>query len=205
MAQDSYDKPDFWSRKAFAQGYPARSVYKLKELNDKFVLLKKNHRILDLGAAPGSWTTFALEILAGTGHVTAIDLSPLTKNLICDNLTFIQGDMTDSAVRTRAAQDAPYDVALCDAAPSTTGNRVVDTTRQNVLVECAVNYADDLVKAGGSLVVKIFQGSSQGELMKTLRGIFQTVRAYKPAACRSGSFETYLIGMSKKCTENTGA
>jgi 23S rRNA (uridine2552-2'-O)-methyltransferase len=203
MPRNDYEKPDFWSRKAFAEGYPARSVYKLKELNEKFSLLKKNYRILDLGAAPGSWTAFALEILAGTGQVTAIDLSPLTKTLSRDNLMFIQGDMSDAVVRKQAEENAPYDLALCDAAPATTGNRVVDTARQNALVEFAIGYADTVLKAGGNFAVKIFQGSDLGILLKSLRGMFQTARAYKPEASRSGSFETYLVGLHKICTKNT--
>ena len=194
---ENYEKPDYWSRKAFAEGYPARSVYKLKELDEKFALIKKNYHVLDLGAAPGSWTTYALEILAGTGHITAIDLKPLTKTFNCDNLFFIQGDMSSAAVREQAAENAPYDVVLCDAAPATTGNRVVDTARSNSLVECAVNYADTVLKPGGNFAVKIFQGSDLGVLLKTLRGIFQSAKTFKPEACRSGSFETYLVGMHK--------
>ena len=81
MAANSYEKPDYWSKKAFTEGYPARSVYKLKEIDEKFDMLKKNTRILDLGAAPGSWTVFALRMLEGSGYVTAIDLSPLAKDV----------------------------------------------------------------------------------------------------------------------------
>ena len=81
MANNSYEKPDYWSRKAFSEGYPARSVYKLKEIDEKFGMLKKNSRILDLGASPGSWTVFALRTLDGTGHVTSIDLNPLAKDV----------------------------------------------------------------------------------------------------------------------------
>jgi 23S rRNA (uridine2552-2'-O)-methyltransferase len=194
---ENYEKPDFWSRKAFAEGYPARSVYKLKELHEKFALIKKNYRVLDLGAAPGSWTTFVLEILAGTGHITAIDLQPLTKTFNCDNFNFIQGDISSTTVRERAAENAPFDVVLCDAAPATTGNRVVDTAQSNELVECAVNYADTVLKAGGNFAVKIFQGSDLSVLLRTLRVIFQNAKTFKPEACRSGSFETYLVGMHK--------
>jgi 23S rRNA (uridine2552-2'-O)-methyltransferase len=199
-----YEKPDFWSRKAFAEGYPARSVYKLKELNEKFSLIKKDYRILDLGAAPGSWTLFVLELLAGTGRITAVDLSPLTKPVKAANLFFIQGDMASPTVKLQAAEGAPYDLVLCDAAPATTGNRVVDTGRQNLLVEHAVEYVDRVLKSGGNFAVKIFQGSDSGVLLKSLRGMFQTARAYKPEACRSGSFETYLVGIHKKiCAEHT--
>ena len=107
MAANNYEKPDFWSKKAFTEGYPARSVYKLKEMDEKFGLIKKNTRVLDLGAAPGSWTTFVLRALDGGGHVTAIDLSPLAKDVKGDNLSFFQGDLYAPAIREEAKSSGP--------------------------------------------------------------------------------------------------
>ncbi|HOS29446.1 MAG TPA: RlmE family RNA methyltransferase [Treponemataceae bacterium] len=198
MAANSYEKPDYWSKKAFTEGYPARSVYKLKEIDEKFGMLKKNTRILDLGAAPGSWTVFALRMLEGTGHVTAIDLSPLAKDVKSDNLTFIQGDLYDERVRNHALSLGPYNSLICDAAPATTGNRLIDTTRSTGLVELAVFYAQEMLKSGGNFVVKVFQGGDQQNLLTQMRKIFKTARGFKPEACRSESFETYLIGLDKK-------
>lgn len=198
MAANSYEKPDYWSKKAFTEGYPARSVYKLKEIDEKFGMLKKNTRILDLGAAPGSWTVFALRMLEGTGHVTAIDLSPLAKDVKSDNLTFIQGDLYDERVRKHALSLGPYNSLICDAAPATTGNRLIDTTRSTGLVELAVFYAQEMLKSGGNFVVKVFQGGDQQNLLTQMRKIFKTARGFKPEACRSESFETYLIGLDKK-------
>ena len=85
MSTNSYQKPDFWSQKAFKEGYPARSVYKLQEIDKKFGFIKKNSRVLDLGASPGSWTVFVLRQLDGSGHVTSIDLNPLSKNVKSSN------------------------------------------------------------------------------------------------------------------------
>lgn len=198
MAANSYEKPDYWSKKAFTEGYPARSVYKLKEIDEKFGMLKKNTRILDLGAAPGSWTVFALRMLEGTGHVTAIDISPLAKDVKSDNLTFIQGDLYDERVRNHALSLGPYNSLICDAAPATTGNRLIDTTRSTGLVELAVFYAQEMLKSGGNFVVKVFQGGDQQNLLTQMRKIFKTARGFKPEACRSESFETYLIGLDKK-------
>ncbi len=198
MAANSYEKPDYWSKKAFSEGYPARSVYKLKEIDEKFGMLKKNTKILDLGAAPGSWTVFALRMLDGTGHVTAIDLSPLAKDVKGDNLTFIQGDLYDERVRNHALSLGPYTTVICDAAPATTGNRVIDTARSTGLVELAIFYAQEMLKSGGNFVVKIFQGGDQQNLLTQMRKIFKTARGFKPEACRSESFETYLIGLDKK-------
>ncbi len=197
MASNSYEKPDYWSKKAFSEGFPARSVYKLKEIDEKFGMLKKNYRVLDLGSSPGSWTTFVLRVLEGTGHVTSIDLKPLAKDVVGSNLTFIQGDLYDAEVRKQAMDLGPYDLVVCDAAPPTTGNRTVDTARSTGLVELAIYYAQTMLKPGGNFAVKIFQGGDQQQLLKTMRGIFKSARGFKPEACRTESFETYLIGLNR--------
>ncbi len=198
MAGNSYEKPDFWSKKAFSEGYPARSVYKLQEIDEKFHILKKNARILDLGAAPGSWTVYVLRYLGASGQLTSIDLNPLAKEVKGDNLTFIQGDLYDERVRNHAAALGPYDALICDAAPPTTGNKLVDTARSADLVELALFYAQTMVKKGGNCAVKIFQGGDQNILLRQMREIFQSAKGFKPKACRSESFETYLIGLDKK-------
>ena len=198
MSASSYEKPDFWSKKAFSEGYPARSVYKLKEMDEKFGLIKKNSRVLDLGAAPGSWTTFVLRALDGNGHVTAIDLSPLAKDVKGTNLSFFQGDLYAANIREEALKLGPYDLVICDAAPATTGNRTVDTARSSGLVELAIFYAEQMLLKGGNFVVKIFQGGSEQEHLKKMRSIFASARGFKPEACRTESFETYLIGLGKK-------
>jgi 23S rRNA (uridine2552-2'-O)-methyltransferase len=198
MPANSYEKPDFWSKKAFSEGYPARSVYKLKEMDEKFGLIKKSYRVLDLGAAPGSWTTFVLRALDGNGHVTAIDLSPLSKDVKGSNLSFFQGDLYAANIREAAIKLGPYNLVICDAAPATTGNRTVDTARSTGLVELAIFYAEEMLLPGGNFVVKIFQGGDQQELLKKMRSVFTTARGFKPEACRTESFETYLIGLGKK-------
>lgn len=197
MASHSYEKPDYWSRKAFSEGYPARSVYKLKEIDGKFGILRKGCRVLDLGAAPGSWTAFVLRALDGSGHVTAVDLRPLAKDVAAPNLVFIQGDLYDESVRRQALELGPYDLVVCDAAPPTTGNRTVDTARSAGLAELAIWYARTMLHAGGNFAVKVFQGGDQQQLLKTMRGMFRTARGFKPEACRSESFEMYLIGLDR--------
>lgn len=198
MPTNSYEKPDFWSKKAFSEGYPARSVYKLKEMDEKFGLIKKSYRVLDLGAAPGSWTTFVLRALDGNGHVTAIDLSPLSKDVKATNLSFFQGDLYAPTIREEAMKRGPYNLVICDAAPATTGNRTVDTARSTGLVELAIFYAEEMLLPGGNFVVKVFQGGDQQELLKKMKTVFTTARGFKPEACRTESFETYLIGLGKK-------
>ena len=141
---------------------------------------------------------FVLRALAGTGHITSVDLNPLSKNVTGDNLVFIQGDLYDEDVLRRAQELGPYDVVICDAAPPTTGNRTVDTARSAGLVELAVFYARTMLKEGGNFAVKIFQGGDQQKLLQQMREIFVSARGFKPEACRSESFETYLIGLKKK-------
>ena len=198
MPANSYEKPDYWSQKAFSEGYPARSVYKLKEIDEKFGMIKKNYTVLDLGSAPGSWTTFLLRTMEGTGKVVSCDLNPLAKSVKGDNLVFIQGDLNAPEIRAQIKQNGPYDLVVCDAAPKTTGNRTVDTARSSQLVEMAVWYAQTMLKQGGNFAVKIFQSGSQGELLKKMRETFESAKGFKPEACRKESFETYLIGLNKK-------
>jgi 23S rRNA (uridine2552-2'-O)-methyltransferase len=202
MKDQDYEKPDFWAQKAAKEGYPARSVYKLKELDEKFGLLGRSgesRRVLDLGAAPGSWTQFVLEKIAQDGgHVIAVDLKPLTKIYNTDKLTVLLGDMTGDAVFQQVENLGPYDTILSDAAPSTTGNRLVDTARSESLLEFALSYADKVLRAQGNFVVKLFQGSDLGGVLKTMRTLFSTAKTFKPKACRSNSFETYLVGLGKR-------
>lgn len=195
---NSYEKPDFWSRKAFSEGYPARSVYKLQEIDQKFGMIKKNYKVLDLGAAPGSWTTFLLRQMEGSGKVVSCDLNPLSKSVKGDNLVFIQGDLQQKEIVEKIKSEGPFDLVVCDAAPLTTGNRVVDTARSSGLVKMAIWYAQTMLKEGGNFAVKIFQNGDQQALLKMMREVFENAKGFKPQACRSESFETYLIGLGKK-------
>lgn len=202
-----YDKPDFWAQKAQDEGYPARSVYKLKELDEKFTLLKNPHnggkpfRVLDLGAAPGSWSLYMLRRSKNT-ILTAIDLSPLSrvydKGLFESmNFIFIQGDMLDADNRETILYGGPYDLVLSDAAPSTSGNRSLDTLRSLELAETALDYAKSASAPGANLVVKVFQGGDTSEFIRSVRKVFNKTKSFKPQACRPDSFEVYIIGLDK--------
>lgn len=195
---NSYNKPDYWSQKAFREGYPARSVYKLEEIDQKFGMLKKGYTVLDLGAAPGSWTTWLLRNLNETGKVVSCDLNPLSKSVKGNNLVFFQGDLLCEEIRNQITAEGPYDLVVCDAAPLTTGNRTIDTLRSKSLVEMAIWYADAMLKPGGNFCVKIFQNGDQQKLLMKMREIFTQAKGFKPEACRQVSFETYLIGLGKK-------
>lgn len=198
MAKNSYSQPDYWSQKAFREGYPARSVYKLEEIDKKFGMLKKCRTVLDLGSAPGSWTTWLLRNIDSSGKVVSCDLNPLAKSVTADNLVFFQGDLLSEEIREKITKEGPYDLVVCDAAPLTTGNRTIDTLRSKSLVEMAIWYAQAMLKSGGNFCVKIFQNGDQQKLLMKMREVFTQAKGFKPEACRAESFETYLIGLNKK-------
>ncbi len=191
----SYDKPDFWAEKARKEGYPARSVYKLMEIDRKFGLVRPGARILDLGAAPGSWSLWALRRLGGEGFVAAVDLQNLAKSPPDANFLFVRGDLYDPEVRSRLLAAGPFGLVLSDAAPSTTGSRLVDQSASEAIVEAVIDYAEASLATGGALVAKIFQGGAEAGLLKRLRGRFAQAKGFKPEACRSESFETYLVAV----------
>lgn len=195
---NKYSEPDYWSKKAFSEGYPARSVYKLEEINKKFSLFSKSDTVLDLGAAPGSWTVYVLRFLNPAGKITSVDLKPLDSSVYDQRLSFFQGDMFDKKIMNAIKEAGPYDAVICDAAPATTGNKTVDTARSSGLAELAVYYAQTQLKKGGNFTVKIFQGGDEQQHLKTLRRMFKTAKAFKPEACRNSSVETYLIGIDFK-------
>ena len=126
------------------------------------------------------------------------DLNPLSKSVKGDNLVFIQGDLQQKEIVEKIKAEGPFDLVVCDAAPLTTGNRVVDTARSTGLVKMAIWYAQTMLKSGGNFAVKIFQNGDQQALLKAMREVFTNAKGFKPQACRSESFETYLIGLGKK-------
>jgi 23S rRNA (uridine2552-2'-O)-methyltransferase len=207
-----YKKPDYWQQKARKEGYPARSVYKLKEIDEKFDLFKvrksggANARILDIGAAPGSWSLYVLRKFAGKGFLAAADLSPLSREFDkglfdADNFFFIQGDVTAAEVREALLSKSPYNVIISDAAPGTTGNHIVDSSRSLELAETVIEYAQNALAVGGNLVVKVFQGGGVDAVLKRMKTIFTTAKSYKPEACRNESVETYFIGLGRVSTK----
>ncbi|MBQ5401263.1 MAG: RlmE family RNA methyltransferase [Treponema sp.] len=195
---NSYSKPDYWSQKAFKEGYPARSVYKLQEIDQRFGMLKKGYTVLDLGSSPGSWTVWLLRNLNNCGKVVSVDLNPLSKSVKGDNLIFFQGDLLSEEIRDKIREQGPYDLVVCDAAPLTTGNRTIDTARSRSLVEMAIWYAEQMLKPNGNFCVKIFQNGDQQKELQKMREIFMSAKGFKPEACRTESFETYLVGLKRK-------
>jgi 23S rRNA (uridine2552-2'-O)-methyltransferase len=194
--QNPYKRPDRFTREAKERGFPARSVFKLEEIDRKVSLLRKGQRVLDLGAAPGSWSLYAAEKIGPSGKLLSIDLNPLAK-AGPSHMTFRTGDALaiDSA---DLALFAPYDVVLSDMAPNTTGTREADQAKSFELFARALDVAGALLRPGGKFVGKIFMGPDFPEAKKRVKALFETERAIRPAGTRESSFEIFLVGLGKR-------
>lgn len=199
MATSRRDTADSYTLRAHREGYPARSVYKLEEIQAQNHIVKPGDKVLDVGAAPGSWTLYThRELLKGKGEIIAVDLNPLNLNPVPPTVTAYVGDAFSKEIREKLTSHGPFDAIISDVAPMTTGNRTVDTSRSEYLAEQVVILAQEQLKVHGNLVIKIFQGGGQVEILKTMRTMFVKAKTLKPKACRTDSFETYLIGLDKK-------
>ncbi|MFW6227883.1 MAG: RlmE family RNA methyltransferase, partial [Alkalispirochaeta sp.] len=189
MAKKGRRRQDHLARRARHEGYRARSVYKLEEIDGKYDLLgRRGVRVLDLGAAPGSWSQYAV----GRGAlVVAVDLQEIT----VAGATCITGDFTEPGVIERIVERGPFDLVLSDAAPATTGNRVIDTGRSEALVESILAGLDRWLVPDGALVAKLFQGGAEQELRREVQERFRKGVLFRPDAVRRESFETYLVGI----------
>ena len=188
------DRPDHFSRQARREGYRARSVYKLEELQRRFALLRPGMLVLDVGAAPGSWTQLARKIVGDRGGIVAVDLSEIPALEGAAGVEVIVGDVFDHGVIECIVARGPYGAVISDAAPSTSGNRTVDTARSAALVEHVLWLCDRMLAPGGNLVAKLFQGGEEQRLLQEVRSRFRTGRLVKPKASRDESFEAFLIG-----------
>ena len=187
---------DHYFEKAKRENYPARSVYKLEELDQRFGLLKPGMRVLDLGAAPGSWTLYAAKRVGASGRVLGLDLSA-TDTAFPGNVTFLVADAfsDDPELRRILEELAPFDVVVSDMAPKTTGVKLTDQTRSLELCERAFELAERLLKPGGGFVAKIFEGPDVKPWTDALRKRFDTVKGFKPKSSRSESKETFITGL----------
>jgi 23S rRNA (uridine2552-2'-O)-methyltransferase len=191
-----YKRPDRFTREAKKRGFPARSVFKLEEIDRRVRLFKRGQRVLDLGAAPGSWAQYAAERVAPNGKVLAVDLSPLAKTLPA-NVTFFTGDVLALAPEA-FSQLGPYDVVMSDMAPSTTGTRESDQAKSFELFMRALELAGALAAPGGSFVGKIFMGPDFPAAKKRVKELFVIDRAIRPEGTRESSYEIFLIGMNRR-------
>jgi len=194
---------DPFVKAATAQGYRARSAFKLIEIDDKDRLLKPGMTVIDLGAAPGSWSQVVRQRLAGPdgrvrGRIIALDILPMDP--IAD-VVFIQGDFREQEAADGLAAElagARADLILSDLAPNLSGIAVADAARGLHLLELALEFARLHLKPGGTLLVKAFQGSGFSQFVAELKRHFASVATRKPAASRAESAETYLLARRYK-------
>jgi 23S rRNA (uridine2552-2'-O)-methyltransferase len=195
--KNPYAKPDRFTRAAKEAGYPARSVFKLEEIDRRTRLLRGGQRVLDLGAAPGSWSMYAAKKIGPGGKLLAVDLEPLTATLPQQNAVFIQGDAL-SLTNDDLAIYAPYDVVLSDMAPRTTGNRVTDQSRSFDLFMRALAVAATLGARGGAFVGKIFMSDDLPAARAELRKHYAVERLIRPEGTRAVSIEIFAVGLEKR-------
>jgi 23S rRNA (uridine2552-2'-O)-methyltransferase len=185
---------DPYVKRAQEQGLRSRAAYKLLEIQDKDRLIRPGMRILDLGAAPGGWSQVAARLVGDTGRVYALDLLAMEP---IAGVTVLQGDFREDAVlaELRSVLDgSPIDLVLSDMAPNLSGATAVDQPRAMYLAELALDLAREVLKPGGALVVKLFQGEGFDGFLRELRGLFAQVLSRKPKASRPESRELYLVG-----------
>jgi 23S rRNA (uridine2552-2'-O)-methyltransferase len=183
---------DPYVAEAKRQGYRSRAAFKLQQLDQRFHLLARGARVVDLGCAPGGWSQVAVEQVGPKGIVVGADLSE-TDSL--PGAVLIHGDFRDDSViaQIREALGGPADVVLSDMAAPATGHAATDHLRVVALAEDAFALARTLLKPGGAFVAKVFQGGATGDLLATLKKSFAEVRHAKPAASRAESAETYVV------------
>ena len=187
---------DHYTQKARKENYPARSVYKLQEIQRRFQVIKRGNTVLDLGCSPGSWLVYAAELTGGGGAVTGIDLKPVTIRL-APHVKVLRGDVFDLDEGFKRLLGTNFDVLLSDMAPATTGSRAIDAIRSEQLSRAALALAVEIVKPGGRFVCKIFQGEDFPAYLDAVRTGFNQCKIFKPQSSRKPSREIYVIGLSK--------
>jgi 23S rRNA (uridine2552-2'-O)-methyltransferase len=181
---------DPYVQAAKAQGWRSRAAFKLLELDEKYKLIGRQARVVDLGAAPGGWAQVALA--KGAAKVVGIDLLPI---IPVAGAEFIEGDFAaeDMESRLKDLLDGPADLVLSDMAPNTTGHVATDHIRIMALAELALDFATSVLTPGGAFVAKLFQGGAEQDMLNKLKKHFSSVRHAKPPASRKDSKEMYVI------------
>lgn len=194
---------DPYVQQAKKDGYRSRAAYKLRQIDDKYELLRPGIRVVDLGAAPGGWTQVAVERVMpeqSGGRVIAFDLVEIAP---IGGAIMVQGDLYDdqAPAALRAAIEGQADVVLCDMAAPATGHAPSDHLRTLALGEAALEFACDVLAVGGAFVVKVLQGADEPAFFAALRERFEGVRRMKPPASRSASTELYIVATGFKGSE----
>ena len=189
---------DQYVKMAQQQGLRSRAAFKLMELDEKYRLMRKGMRVVDLGSAPGSWSQVAQRKTGDDGQVIALDILPMDP---LAGVTFIQGDFTEDeplALLEEALKGQNADLVLSDMAPNMSGMGAVDQPRAMYLAELALAFAEKWMEPGGSCVVKVFHGEGFDDFVKQSRSLFEKVQIRKPSASRPRSREVYILGQRRK-------
>ena len=197
----AYNPKDFFYKQAKKENFAARSVFKLEEIDRRFRLLRSGQKILDLGAAPGSWSQYASKIVGPKGRVMGIDIQPIKITLT--NALFVTADMRGldlGEVMTEHGISPPFDVVLSDMAPKTIGVKLTDQVRSLELCELALETAHRFLKPGGSFVAKLFHSEDFEDYRDKLRRYFDKVEILRPKSTRKESKEIFLIGFGYHST-----
>ncbi len=189
---------DEYVKRAQRDGYRSRAVYKLDEIQQRDRLIKPGMTIVDLGAAPGGWSQYALPLIGRKGKIMAMDILPMEP---LPGVDFLQGDFREDGVLEslmKMLDGREVDLVMSDIAPNISGVEAVDLPRSMYLVELAVDFADRVLKPGGDLLVKVFQGEGFDELVRDLRRHYTKVLIRKPRASRPRSREVYALARGRK-------
>ncbi|XID75464.1 23S rRNA (uridine(2552)-2'-O)-methyltransferase RlmE [Alkanindiges sp. WGS2144] len=189
---------DPFVKRAHKDGYRARAAYKLLEIQEKYNIIKPGMTVVDLGAAPGSWSQVAGKLVGSKGLVIASDILPMDA---LPDVTFLQGDFREQEVfdeLLKILNGRQVDVVISDMAPNTSGNTSVDQPRMIYLCELALDFATRVLGVKGQFLVKVFQGEGFDEYRKSVVDTFDVLKTSKPAASRARSKEVYLLGQGRK-------
>ncbi|CAD5277286.1 23S rRNA methyltransferase [Alteromonas sp. 38] len=189
---------DHYVQKAQKQGKRSRAFFKLEEIQQKDKLISTGNTVVDLGAAPGGWSQLASELVGDNGQVIACDILPMDSIVGVD---FLQGDFRDEAVLNALLNRIggnTVDIVLSDMAPNLSGNAAVDQAGSMYLCELALDMCHQVLKPGGSFVIKVFQGEGFDTYLRALRDAFTTIKTRKPDSSRSRSREVYLVALGYK-------
>ena len=193
MKKRKNTRQDFYFKKAKEENYPARSVYKLQEIDKKYRLIKPGDFVLDIGCAPGSWLVYLSEKVGKRGRVTGVDIVDL-KIPLKENMKFIKGDIRELV----DGFSEKFDTIVSDAAPGTSGVHFVDVAKSLELARTALDVVKRSLKPKGIFICKIFEGEGTDEFLKEIKTLFDFVKSYRPSAVRKYSREFYLIAKDFK-------
>ena len=190
-----YQVVDAYTKKAHEEGFVARSVFKLQEIDKKIKFYERGQKILDLGSSPGSWLQFASQKVGSAGVVVGLDIVSIRMN--AQNIQFFIQDITDhEGVKAQVSEWAPFDILQSDAMVKTSGIKESDCARSIQLVESAIALAQGgLLKSGGKFLAKIFEGPGFNEFWNEFRKVFKASKVFRPEAIREGSREIYIMGI----------